>query len=271
MNRYLHAAACSIGLVATQCAEAGTTLTDYSDLWYNAPAESESGWGVNVAQQGDIIFATLFLYGQDHLPHWFVASNVSATGPGTFTGDLFNVASGSWFGAPWTGITPPQAVGTITFAFDSSSHGTMTYSVNGTQVTKSIVRVTWRNDALTGVYAGAVTGFGQSCGPTGRIRIPGALNVTHTPPAITMTLDFAVSPTQTGRCTYHGTYNQFGSMGRIDAGTYSCDVNGVVNAVVGNFTVDEIRATRSGFLGRIAVVSPNCDYNGYLGGVKDQF
>jgi hypothetical protein len=44
-----------------------------------------------------------------------------------------------------------------------------------------------------------------------------------------------------------------------------------VNAVIGNFTVDEIRATRNGWLGRITVVSPNCDYAGYMGGVKDSF
>lgn len=27
-------------------------------LWYNAPAQSESGWGINVARQGEVIFAT---------------------------------------------------------------------------------------------------------------------------------------------------------------------------------------------------------------------
>ena len=258
-------------LAASAGAHATTTLTDFGDLWYNAPAESEAGWGVNVAQQGDILFATLFVYGSDRAPHWYVASNVASTGTNTFAGPLFNIGSGTWFGAPWTGITPPQTVGNIAFAFDSSTHGTMTYTVNGVQATKTIVRQTWRNDVLTGVYAGAVTGFGQTCGPTGRVRIPGALNVTHAPPAITMTLDFAVSPTQTGRCTYHGTYSQLGSLGRIDAGSYSCDVNGVIDAVTGSFTVDEIRTTRSGFNGRLTVVSPNCDYAGYLGGVKDSF
>ena len=259
---------CAACLGAIPAARATNTLADYGDLWYNAPAESEAGWGVNLAQQGDILFATLFVYGQDRLPHWYVASNVSATGPTTFGGPLFNIPTGTWFGAPWAGITPPDVVGNISFAFDSSTHGTMTYNVGPAQVTKAIVRQTWRNDVLTGVYLGGVSGRGVG---TCRPRIPGALNVTHTPPAITMTLDFAVSPTQTGRCTYHGTYVQVGSLGRIDAGTYSCDVNGVVNAVVGNFTVDEIRVTRSGFMGRLAVVSPNCDYNGYLGGVKDQF
>src|SRR5690242_17237848 len=162
----LRHAAAGLALALSLGARATTTLTDFSDLWYNAPAESEAGWGVNVAQQADVLFATLFVYGPDRVPHWYVASNVAATGPTTFSGALFNIGSGTWFGAAWAGITPPQQVGDIAFAFDSSTHGTLTYSVNGVQVTKTIVRQTWRNDVLTGLYVGAVTGFGQACGPT---------------------------------------------------------------------------------------------------------
>lgn len=252
---------------------ATTTTTDYSDLWYNAPAESQAGWGVNIAQQGEILFATLFVYGSDGTPRWYVASNVVPTGAAnTFSGALFNVPTGTWFGVPWTGISGVQTVGNISFTFAGATTGTMTYTVNSVQVTKNIVRQTWNGDSLAGTYVGAVTGFGPTCGPTGRVRIPGALVVTHAPPSqsVTMTLDFNVSP-NAGRCTYHGTYSQVGSVGTIGPGTYSCDVDGVVNAVVGNFTVDEIRATRNGWLGRITVVSPNCDYAGYMGGVKDSF
>lgn len=253
-------------------AGASTTAIDYSDLWYNAPAESQAGWGVNVAHQGDILFATLFVYGSDNTPRWYVASNVVSTGPATFSGALFNVASGTYFGSPWAGVTGVQPVGTIAFSFASATTGTMTYTVNNVQVTKSIVRQSFAGESLAGTFVGAVTGFGPQCGPTGRVRIPGALVVTHSPPApaVVMTLDFAVSPAQTGRCTYRGNYSQVGSLGTI-AGTYSCDVNGVVNAVTGNVTIDEIRANRNGWLGRIAVVSPQCDYAGYMGGVKDSF
>jgi hypothetical protein len=53
--------------------------------------------------------------------------------------------------------------------------------------------------------------------------------------------------------------------------SYHCDLNGVSNAVTGSFTVDEIRATRNGWIGRITVVSPQCNYAGYIGGVKDSF
>ena len=39
-------ASCGFALPAS-----ATTLTiDYSDLWYNSPAESQAGWGVNVVR-----------------------------------------------------------------------------------------------------------------------------------------------------------------------------------------------------------------------------
>ena len=36
----------------------------------------------------------------------------------------------------------------MTFAFASTSTGTLTYTVNGTTVTKSIVRQSWASDVL---------------------------------------------------------------------------------------------------------------------------
>src|SRR5262249_55465297 len=32
------------------------TVHNYQDLWWKSPANSESGWGVNIAHQGDILF-----------------------------------------------------------------------------------------------------------------------------------------------------------------------------------------------------------------------
>ena len=47
---------------------------NYTGLWYNAPAESESGWGINFTQQGDTLFGTLFTYDADRSPMWLVMS-----------------------------------------------------------------------------------------------------------------------------------------------------------------------------------------------------
>jgi hypothetical protein len=251
-------------------APATTSVTDYEDIWYNAPAESESGWGVNIAQQGEVLFATLFVYGSDNTPRWYAATLQGVGDNVTFRGDLFIVGTGTFFAVPWAGISNIQTVGTMTFAFTSASTGTMTYTVNGATVTKSIVRQSWGSDVLSGTYMGGVSGAGSTCGGNGRVRVPGTLTVTHTPPTIAMTLSFNVTP-NSGVCSYQGTYSQTGNVGTIGGGSYHCDVNGVANAVTGNFTVDEIRATRNGWVGRITVASPQCNYAGYIGGVKDSF
>ena len=36
--------------------------TSYEGLWWNSPANSESGWGLNITHQGNILFATWFTY-----------------------------------------------------------------------------------------------------------------------------------------------------------------------------------------------------------------
>ena len=260
-------AACGFSLPAS-----ATTLTiDYTDLWYASPAESQAGWGVNVIQQHDVIFATLFVYGSDNTPRWYVASNVVATGQTTFTGQLFQVANGTYFGAPWVGISGVTAVGNIAFTFTSATNGTMNYSVNGVNVSKSIVRQSWRNDVLTGNYIGGTTASGSACGGNGGILISGELTVSHSGPNITMFVDFVNSLGQQGRCSYSGNYSQVGSLGAINNGSYNCTIGGAANAIVGNFSVAEIRASRNGFNGRISGNTQFCSYSGFFGGVKDVF
>jgi hypothetical protein len=48
-----------------------TQPRNHQGLWWKSPAGSESGWGINFAHQGDIIFATWFTYGADNKPQWF--------------------------------------------------------------------------------------------------------------------------------------------------------------------------------------------------------
>jgi len=249
---------------------ASTFDVDYTDLWYASPAESQAGWGVNVIQQNEVLFVTLFVFGPDNTPHWYVASNVNSTGINTFSGQLFNIGVGSYFGAPWTGISGIQAVGNIAFTFATATIGTMVYTVNNVQIAKNIVRQGWRNEVLTGNYIGGTTAIGSACGGDGSVFISGVLLVTHNQPNITMTVDFLNSG-QPSRCTYNGTYSQVGSLGAIDAGTYSCNLDGNANALFGTFSVSEMRSTRNGFNGRIDGTKQNCSYSGYFGGIRDVF
>ena len=113
--------------------------TNYQDLWWN-PAES--GWGVNITHQGNIIFATLFTYDATGKGMWLVLANASLTGTRTYTGALFRTTGPVFNASPWIPSVATQ-VGAMTFAFDNGNAGTMTYTVDGVSVTKSIQRQTF--------------------------------------------------------------------------------------------------------------------------------
>ncbi|HEY8850785.1 MAG TPA: choice-of-anchor D domain-containing protein [Gemmatimonadaceae bacterium] len=119
--------------------------TNYQDLWWNAPAGSEAGWGINLVHQGNTIVATWFTYNRDGSPMWLVvaANKVGAT---TYSGDLFRVASGPPFNAvPFPPIgsqggAQGSVVGTATFNFSDGNTGTFNYAVDGVTQTKPITR-----------------------------------------------------------------------------------------------------------------------------------
>ena len=117
-----------------------TTLTNYQDLWWN-PAES--GWGVNVTHQGNILFATLFNYASDGSGIWLILSRGEKLTDGSFTGDLYRTTGPAFNAVPFTPITIANLtkVGTMTFAFQSGNAGTLTYSIDGVSVSKAIQRL----------------------------------------------------------------------------------------------------------------------------------
>ncbi len=141
------------------CTEGGTppATPNYQDLWWRAPAGSESGWGVNITQQGTVLFATWFTYDINGNGMWLVMSNgvqqmsagVDSSGyfTGTpsalpiFTGTLYQTTGPSFSATPWD---PSQvkltAVGNATFSFSDANNGTFAYTVNGVSQTKPITR-----------------------------------------------------------------------------------------------------------------------------------
>jgi hypothetical protein len=105
-------------------------------MWWNA---AESGWGVNFSHQGDLVFATLFTYASDGRPLWLVMPEGRRQADAeTFEGPLYRV-TGTALGP--TPIPPVAAasVGDMRVAF-SGDAATLEYSVNGTQVVKTIRR-----------------------------------------------------------------------------------------------------------------------------------
>lgn len=111
-----------------------------TSLWWN-PAES--GWGLNISQQGSIAFATLFTYDSTRAPLWLVMSNGAMQPDGlTFSGPLYRTTGPAFNANPFSPIGPGNVtqVGTMTIKLDEANAATLTYTNNGVQVEKNIQR-----------------------------------------------------------------------------------------------------------------------------------
>ena len=116
---------------------AGDELT-YQGLWW-VTGGAESGWGIDLAHQGDQIFATWFTYDTTGKTWWLsmLATRTTPTGT-TYTGTIY-VDSGPPFNN-YVGAGAPNAVGSGTLTFADLSNGNFAYSVNGVRQSKAITR-----------------------------------------------------------------------------------------------------------------------------------
>jgi poly(3-hydroxybutyrate) depolymerase len=116
------------------------TANNYQGLWWKSPAGSESGWGINFAHQGNVIFASWFTYDLNGKGWWLVMTAPN-TGGNTFSGSLLTVTGPAFDAVPFD---PSQvvgmAVGTGTLNFTDANNGTFAYTVNGVSQTKNITR-----------------------------------------------------------------------------------------------------------------------------------
>jgi hypothetical protein len=122
--------------------------TNYQDIWWAAPAGSQSGWGVNFTHQGDVIYVTWFTYDVDGSPLWLSAA-ANRTSPGVYTGTLSRYTGPAFSAVPFAPANVVATpVGTVTVTFTNGNSATYAYSVTlsgASPVTqsKSIVRTTF--------------------------------------------------------------------------------------------------------------------------------
>jgi hypothetical protein len=251
-------------IAASLPAAASTYSIDYSDLWGGGqPNPTENGWGLNLIQQGDVIFATWFVYGQNGAPTWYSAT-LNASSSSSFSGQLVFVPSGSYFGGAWGGTPPGNVVGNATVTFADANTGTLSYSVNGVSVNKPISRFTLRLPNLAGKYLG---GEVSTCSNGTQVLIYDTLTVTQNGQSMSMRVDFFNASGTASQCTYTGTLNPTGRTGSI-SGTYACTF-GTTAGNQGNFTVSNIEASVNGFNANFSGQDQFCSKTGRFGGVKD--
>ena len=129
---------CTASLASAPAPESPGALTG---LWWGGAGES--GWGVHFTQRGSNVFAAWYTYDGAGNPKWYVATCAGvATTSGTCTGTLYQVNGPTFFGVPFTPITPGQVsgVGTLKVAFADANDATLTFTVGAVSRTVPIVR-----------------------------------------------------------------------------------------------------------------------------------
>lgn len=247
---------------------ASSFMTDASDLWWNA---DESGWGVNVIQQSNVLFATFFVYGSDSRARWYVAPDTRC--PGT-PSDMQMVCSGPLYETTGPVVTSasfnPAAVtrrqvGTFTFQYSRSNSGIVSYTVDGSTTSKNVRRQTWAAVDITGEFYLNRVLRTHLCGGPNRgnepsVNEPGIMNVVQSGSAIQ--IQVRPVPPATLACIYSGTLSQEGRMSAV-VGTFTCN-----DASSGSFNLREIEVSQWGFMGRISTMSDGCNRHGHFGGTR---
>ena len=253
------AAAVATFALAAACAQAGT----YSDLWYDP---EESGWGVNVVQQAENAFITLFVYGPDRQPRWYFSSDAQISAyAGTqpiFRGTLY-VAEG----APFTGPYSPgsvHAVGDIYLETLSRSRMRVFYRVDGIEYVKEVRRQTFAEPPLTGNYLGQFVLRQSRPGgaPYGTSIYNGEV-LLHLD-AETGAIMLRVIDHLARRCEYRGPYQVSGKLVSA-SGTFTCTGGDLLS---GSFEIAELQGTDNGITGLLRTTGNNDLQSGRFAAVR---
>lgn len=111
---------------------------DYTDLWWN-PAES--GWGLAVTQQAQVMFLAFYVYDATGRAMWYVAPDCKVVAGGNGCSGTLYKTMGPAFGA---GFDPAQVhvttAGSVNVAFTDANNGRVNYTIEGVQGSKAITR-----------------------------------------------------------------------------------------------------------------------------------
>jgi len=236
----------------------------YTDLWYS-PAEP--GWGLNVVQQLETAFVTLFTYGPDGKPTWYFASDAritaySGAGLPQFKGTLYR-AEGPWHGGPFDPskfkATP---VGAIDLEVLGKSSMRVHYSAEGVSTVRQVVRQTWQQELEVGNYVAqfvlrVTTPQGATIG-TRDFGADAILDLLGSEGYLRTDLHGG------GRCEYRGPYQQSGKLLAF-SGTFTCDSG---DARTGTFELRDVESSDNGFTGQLRTFSANVNQSGRVGAVR---
>ena len=117
-----------------------TAQLNFQGLWWKSPAASESGWGINFAHQGDVIFATWFTYDATGKALW-LSMTANKTSENVYTGTFVQTRGPAFNAVPFSpAAVTVTTVGSGSLTFSDANNGNFAYTINGISQTKPITR-----------------------------------------------------------------------------------------------------------------------------------
>ncbi len=225
----------------------------YTDLWWNP---NESGWGMNLVQEDESAFLTLFVYGPDGKPTWYVSSDARVTaysgaaGLPLFHGGLYKT-EGPWHAGPFD---PTQVrvtrVGDVWLEALAKDRLNLWYRVDGITVSRELRRQTIAEIPVSTTYASQFVL---------RLARPGEgpFGISHYQAELQLHFDAGQGFMRTDdhlgrRCEYRGPYRQAGKLLRFQ-GEFSCSAG---DALAGTFDLMDLEVTPHGITGYLRTSSP---------------
>jgi hypothetical protein len=255
----LRTVAFAVGVAFAGGAHASATLTNFSDLWW---MPSQSGWGLNVAQQDDLMYLTFYVFGRDSQPTWYTAlvvhQGTQANGDELFAGPMFRSTGPSHAGPYDPALVQTASVGQAQFRATSTTTASLSYQINDVNgpisTTRAIERFQLREDNLGGRYLGGTSDVTSHCQPAANNGFvseeSGPFTVVHVGTLVEI---------RGPRCTYVGHRQQTGQVSRIEA-DYSCS-----DGAHGQVVFFDVRVEPGGLSGRYAGNGSSCDFSGNIG------
>lgn len=247
MKTITHLLAALAATLASFAASAGT----YSDIWFNP---QQPGWGVNVVQQSETAFVTLYVYGPDGKPTWYVASDAQVIAYAgafpVFRGALYRTEGSFHGGAYDPAASKLTAVGELYLETLDKDRMRVHYTAEGVSAVKEVRRYSFAQPIELANYVGQFNlRQARNGAPFGTLYVQADV-LAHFNSENGQ--GFMRVDDQLGRrCEYRGPYELTGKLIRF-TGSYTCN-NG--DTLAGTFDMSDVEVTAHGMTGYLRTTS----------------
>lgn len=231
-------------------------LVNYSDAWW---VPSESGWGINALQQGDVLVLMFYVYDEDDMPVWYrgVTTKVAEN---DYKGTVYLDRGTSYREVQFGPVQyPSQAVGEVRFQATNMYDAILTYTVAGTTASKNLTRLPFGSRDYGGDHAAVVSARISACGEKSG-DLSGSLRSEAT--VSNGSVQLALSGTGAS-CVISGQLRQRGRLGQVLGGSYSCS-----DGSAGQADVDAWDTQGGSFSAIVTTSSGSCTESGRIAGVR---